>query len=211
MKILVAEDDLTSRTMLTAVLTKSGHEVVETTNGAEAWEHLQRLNAPTVAILDWMMPKMHGLEVVQRVRALPVSLPPYIILLTTKGEKSDIVEGLDAGANDYLAKPFDVGELRARVQVGVRMLQLQERLAKQIRELQDAVEYIKTLQGIIPICMHCKKIRNDAGYWEQLEAYISKHSSIEFTHGLCQDCLEKFYPQGDTSCGNDGSEKRRRP
>ncbi len=198
MRILVAEDDLTSRRMLVAVLQKGGYEVIETTNGAEALECLQKSDAPNLAILDWMMPVMDGLSVVRRIRETNLPLPPYLILLTTKGEKADVVAGLESGADDYLPKPFDAGELRARVEVGRRMLELQQRLATQIQDLHQALEHIRTLQGILPICMHCKKIRNDKGYWEQLEGYISKHSHAEFTHGLCEECLEKFYPNDKT-------------
>lgn len=130
MRILIAEDDLTSRSILAAVLEKAGHESVETTDGSRAWEELQKPDAPRLVILDWMMPEMDGLEVVRRVRALPTDRPPYIIMLTTKAEKSEVVAGLDAGANDYLAKPFDAGELRARVEVGRRMLDLQDEILR---------------------------------------------------------------------------------
>jgi two-component system cell cycle response regulator len=126
MRILIAEDDFTSRTVLAGVLKKYGHEVVETTNGAAAWEALRQPDAPRLVILDWMMPEMDGPAVVRRVRAQETDRPPHIIMLTSKGEKSDVIAGLDAGANDYLSKPFDVGELRARVEVGRRMVEMQD-------------------------------------------------------------------------------------
>ena len=128
MRILIAEDDFTSRTMLAAVLRKVGYEIVEANNGAEAWLALQQSDAPQMAIIDWMMPEMDGLELVRRVRGLPTDQPPYLIMLTSKGEKADIIAGLDAGANDYLGKPFDAGELRARVNVGFRMVEMQAAL-----------------------------------------------------------------------------------
>ena len=128
MRILIAEDDFTSRTVLAGVLKKEGHEVEATVNGAEAWQALQQPDAPALVILDWMMPEMDGPEVVRRVRALETDRPPYIMMLTTRGEKADIIAGLDAGANDYLAKPFDPGELRARVEVGRRMVEMQAAL-----------------------------------------------------------------------------------
>ncbi|MEW6720997.1 MAG: diguanylate cyclase [Thermodesulfobacteriota bacterium] len=130
MRILISEDDFTSRTMLAAVLKKSGHEVVVTENGAEAWDALRKPDAPPLAVLDWMMPEMDGLEVVRRVRAMRTDRPPYIILLTSKDEKVDIIAGLDVGANDYLTKPFDPGELRARVEVGRRMVEMQAALVE---------------------------------------------------------------------------------
>ncbi len=130
MRILIAEDDFTSRTMLAGVLKKKGYEVAVTVNGAEAWDALRKPDAPALAVLDWMMPEMDGLEVVRRVRALQADRPPYIILLTVKGEKADIIAGLDAGANDYLAKPFDPGELQARIEVGRRMVEMQAALVE---------------------------------------------------------------------------------
>lgn len=137
MRILIADDSRTSRSMLVKVLKKIGHEVVETTDGAEAWKELQKPDAPSLAILDWMMPKMDGLEVVRRVRSLQSQKPPYLIMLTSKADKADIVTGLNTGANDYLPKPFDHGELRARVEVGRRMLELQSELT----EARNALAY----------------------------------------------------------------------
>ncbi len=130
MRILIADDDFTSRTVLAGVLRKSGYEVVVTVNGAEAWQVLQQADAPRLVILDWIMPEMDGLEVIRLARGEQTERPPYIILLTTRGEKSDIIMGLDAGANDYLAKPFDSGELRARIEVGRRMVELQNALVE---------------------------------------------------------------------------------
>ena len=195
MRILIAEDDFTSRGMLAAVLKKAGHEPVETVNGLEAWGALQQPEAPRLVILDWMMPEMDGLEVLRRVRALPGDRPPYILMLTSKTDKAEIIAGLDAGANDYLPKPFDVGELRARVEVGRRMVEMQDELAGKIGELQRALAEIKTLRGIVPICASCKKIRDDHGYWSQVEVYVRDHTEAEFSHGICPECMKKLYPE----------------
>ena len=134
MRILIAEDDFTSRTLLLEVLKKHSNEVVATENGVEAWRAMQQPDAPRLAILDWMMPEMDGLEVLRRVRALQTDQPPYIIMLTTLGDKAHVVAGLDAGADDYLGKPFDAGELRARVAVGRRLIEMQTALV-QSREI----------------------------------------------------------------------------
>jgi diguanylate cyclase (GGDEF)-like protein len=128
MYILIAEDDFTSRTMLGAVLQKSGHDVLAAVDGEEAWQILQQEESPKLLILDLVMPKMNGLEVIEKVRASQKKIPPYIIMLTSKGEKRDIIQGLNAGADDYLAKPFDMGELRARIEVGRRLLEMQQEL-----------------------------------------------------------------------------------
>jgi len=136
MKVLIAEDDVTSRILLQKVLSRWDYEVVATKNGLEAWEVLQSEDAPRLAILDWMRPELDGVEVCRRVRALDAEQPPYLILLTARGGTDDIVEGLDAGADDYLGKPYDPEELRARVDVGRRFLELNERLIEAQRALE---------------------------------------------------------------------------
>jgi two-component system, cell cycle response regulator len=128
LRVLIAEDDSTTRKILTGVLKNNGHEVVEAANGADALQFLKQPDAPALAIVDWIMPEMDGLEVLRRVRTLQTDRPTYIIMLTIKGEKSDIIAGLDAGADDYLPKPFDHGELSARVEVGRRMIEMQTNL-----------------------------------------------------------------------------------
>jgi two-component system, cell cycle response regulator len=147
-RILIAEDDFTSRNMLAAVLKKSGYEVVETSNGSEAWEEMQKSDTPRLAVLDWMMPEMDGLEVVCRVRTLQTDRPPYIIILTAKGDKADMIAGLDAGADDYLAKPFHPGELRARVEVGRRMIEMQNKLIESREALAHEATH-DSLTGIL--------------------------------------------------------------
>ncbi|MCS6859991.1 MAG: response regulator [Abditibacteriales bacterium] len=135
MRILIAEDDVANRRLLEATLQRMGYEVVTTQNGEEAWQVLQGDDAPSLVILDWMMPYMDGIEVCRRVRALPKPRLIYIIMLTAKGQREDIVTGLSAGADDYITKPFDREELQARLQVGERMLELQKTLAEQEKQL----------------------------------------------------------------------------
>jgi CheY-like chemotaxis protein len=190
MRILIAEDEPVSRRVLEATLLKWGHEVIVACDGAEAWEALRRDGAPNMAILDWMMPGMDGPEVCRRVRQLNSSTPAYLILLTARGRKEDIVAGLEAGANDYLTKPFDREELRARVGVGSQVVGLQASLAGRVSELEEALSLVKQLQGILPICSYCKKIRDDQNYWQRVESYISEHSEVRFSHGICPGCYE---------------------
>lgn len=130
MRILISEDDFTSRAMLTAVLRKWSYDPVTTENGAQAWEALQQAGAPKLILLDWNMPELDGVEVVRRVRTLVTSEPPYIIMLTSNGTKASVVAGLEAGANDYVVKPYDTDELLARIRVGQRMVELQANLLK---------------------------------------------------------------------------------
>jgi two-component system, cell cycle response regulator len=127
-RVLIAEDDRASRSLLERVLVKWGYEVAVTCDGEEAWRALQQDDAPLLVVLDWMMPRLDGTEVCRRVRALGAPNPPYLILLTGRDSKSDIVTGLEAGANDYLGKPFDRDELRARLEVGRRFTELNSKL-----------------------------------------------------------------------------------
>jgi DNA-binding response OmpR family regulator len=192
MRILIAEDDPVSRLMLTATLQKWQYEVITTADGASALKALQAADAPKLAILDWMMPELDGLEVCRALRRQPKLEPTYIILLSAKTEKGDLVEGLEAGADDYLSKPFDRSELRARLHVGLRMVELQKTLAERVRELEEALASVKQLQGLIPICSYCKKIRDDKNYWQQVECYVSAHTDARFSHGICPSCLENI-------------------
>jgi DNA-binding response OmpR family regulator len=194
MHILIAEDDPASATLLAEFLKMEGHEVSIAPDGAEAWKQIEKAREPQLILLDWQMPAMDGMEVVRRIQSLQDTPPAYVIMLTSRGNKEDIIAALETGAHDYLAKPFDPGELRARIGVGCRMIQLQVALAGKIAELRQAIEQVKTLRGIVPICSNCKKIRDDEGYWNQVDAYISKHSEAQFTHGICPDCIKKLYP-----------------
>jgi two-component system cell cycle response regulator len=136
MKVLIAEDDMTSRIILDSILKKWGFTPVLTCNGKEAWEVMQSKDAPRLAVLDWQMPEMNGIEVCQKIREIDTSEPPYLILLTSKDEKKDIVKGLEAGANDFISKPYDNKELQARINVGQRMVKLQSELGEAYRALE---------------------------------------------------------------------------
>lgn len=195
MRILIAEDDLTSRMVLKGVLERQGQEVVEASDGLEAFGILKRTDGPEMAVLDWMMPGMDGVELVRRVRQVRNEMPPYLILLTARGSKTDVAAGLDAGADDYVTKPFDSDELRARINAGKRILEFQRRLHDKVETLQRALDEIKVLRRIIPICARCKKVRDDQGYWKQVELYMREHTGTEFTHGICPDCIRALYPE----------------
>jgi DNA-binding response OmpR family regulator len=190
MKILVAEDHPDSLHLLEALLKSWGHEAVTATDGAAAWDVLQTEDAPTLAILDWMMPGLDGLEVCQRARERTNARPLYVILLTARTNRQDTIDGLDAGADDFVTKPFDPAELRARVSVGVRVVELQLELAARITDLEEALARVDQLHGILPICSYCKKVRNDSDSWQQVEAYVSAHSAVRFSHGVCPECVK---------------------
>lgn len=192
MRILIAEDSLVSRRLLDTALRRWGHEVLVTCDGSEAWQALQAGEAPTLAIVDWMMPEMEGPELCRRIRETPGISSLYVILLTAKGMREEIVAGLEAGADDYLIKPFDPEELRARVGVGRRIVELQHSLANRVRELEEALSQVRSLRGLLPICAYRKKIRDDKSYWQEVEGYISRYADVRFSHGICPGCYGKF-------------------
>ncbi len=189
--ILIGEDDPISRRLLEANLKKWGHEVVTASDGTEAWEKCRSERTPELAILDWMMPGMDGVQVCRRIREELQDCHIYLILLTARDQRSDIVEGLSSGADDYVVKPFDAAELRARVQVGLRIVELQRTLANRVTELQRALDQVRRLEGLLPICSYCKKIRRDGNYWDQVEHYFAEHSGTKFSHSVCPDCYQK--------------------
>lgn len=192
MKVLIADDDLVTRRLLEATLKNWGYEVCTAADGSEALRILEEDGHPKMALLDWQMPGIDGLEVCQTVRARAQSLPVYIILLTSVAGSQNIIQGLQSGADDYVTKPFDRDELRARLEVGRRIVELQLSLAARVKQLEEALARVKQLQGLLPICSYCKKIRNDQNYWQQVEGFIRDHSEAQFTHGICPDCYAKI-------------------
>jgi response regulator RpfG family c-di-GMP phosphodiesterase len=139
------------------------------------------------------MPGLDGLEVCRKVRAHPAMGGFYLVIATVRQSLDDVLAGFEAGANDYITKPFHAQELRARLRVGRRVIELQAALASRVAQLQDALSRVKQLQGLLPICSYCKRIRDDHDYWQQVETYMSEHSQATFTHGICPECYEKFF------------------
>jgi DNA-binding response OmpR family regulator len=197
MHVLIADDDRITAEILARTLQRWGHETTVIADGAEAFEYLRASTVATLAVLDWMMPGMDGPEICRRVRAeLPLA-NMYLLLVTAREGRGDVVAGLDAGADDYVIKPFDAEELRARIAVGIRVLSLQGKLADRVAELQTALSNVKQLQGLLPICSYCKRIRGDDQYWQQVEGYLHDHSGVQFSHGICPSCFESLNAQLD--------------
>ena len=192
MRVLVADDDVSIRGMLCSMLTEWGYEVVAAANGSEAWEVMRQPNAPNLGILDWTMPGLTGVEVVRNVRSTPRPHPPYLLMLTARDRQADVNEGLRAGASDYIIKPFDYDELQARLQVGAQLMTLHIELAQRVEQLEAALHHVNRLQGLLPICSYCKKIRDDQNYWHGVEDYLSSNSEALFSHGVCPDCYDRI-------------------
>jgi len=200
-QILIAEDHYVSRHLLERNLSNWGFSVVSAEDGEAALKILAADNAPPIAILDWMMPKLDGVEVCQRVRALKDRPYVYLLLLTAKSQKEEVAAGLEAGADDYVIKPFDPDELRARLKVGQRVVNLERTLARKITDLEQAIADVRKLKELLPICMYCKSVRDDKDYWHQIEEYIHSETGTDFTHGVCPKCLTKLQKKLDAKRG----------
>ena len=175
MRILIAEDDRASNLLLTRTLEGWGHEVLATANGREAWYRF-RAEPVSVVITDWMMPDMNGIELCRKIRAVDRPEYTYILILTSLEGKGRYLEGMDAGADDYVVKPFDREELAARLRVCERILGLKQ--------------HVSRLEGLLPICSYCKKIRDDAENWTNVENYVATRSDAAFTHSICPHCYQ---------------------
>ncbi|MCE0483705.1 MAG: response regulator [Methylacidiphilales bacterium] len=192
MTVLIADDLAINRKLLRSILTSEGYNVIEAVDGIDALTILQANTVPIVGLIDWEMPGIEGIEVCRQARSVPPQQPFYLILVTVRDSKQDTVAGLNAGANDYITKPFDRTELQARVRIGSQMLELQQSLTQHVKELKEALLSVKQLSGLLPICSYCKKIRDDQNYWQQVEAYVGKHTEAKFSHSICPQCYEEI-------------------
>jgi sigma-B regulation protein RsbU (phosphoserine phosphatase) len=188
MQILLADDDAGYRLLVKTALVQWGYQPIVAADGTMAWNLLHSPEAPPIAILDWMMPGYSGLELCRKLRQQTKSI--YLILLTANREKADIIEGLQTGADDYITKPFDRQELFARLQTGVRIVQLQQNLEKRVTDLENALAQVNHLSGLLPICCYCKNIRDDQNYWQRVEDYVSANTEVRFSHGICPNCYK---------------------
>jgi sigma-B regulation protein RsbU (phosphoserine phosphatase) len=195
MRALIADDDPVAAVAVSRSMSNWGFETTVVHDGLSAWEHLNGENPQSLAIVDWEMPGLEGPELCRRVRSVASRAHLYIVLLTARHSSTDLVAGLEAGADDYLIKPVDLNELRARVHVGVRVVSLQASLAEKVAELQSTLDNVRRLRGLLPICAYCKRIRDDRNYWQRVEVYVSEHTDATFTHGICPSCLEKAKAQ----------------
>jgi phosphoserine phosphatase RsbU/P len=190
MRILIADDDVVLRHALRVHLERWGYEVIESPDGATAWNALRESPAPPLAIMDWNMPGVDGPALCQEVRETPGLSGMYVILLTSNASKKDIITGLESGADDYIVTPFDWDELRARIRIGSRIVGLQQVLGARVDELHQALSNVRKLSGLLPICAYCKRIRDDKDYWSQIEHFVSERSDARFSHGICPECIE---------------------
>jgi PleD family two-component response regulator len=190
-RVLVAEDHARTRESLLALVKHHGYEATGVADGVAALNTIIGSDPPDIALVDWEMPRMDGLRLCQAVRALHAPSYVYMILVTARDTPEDVIAGLDAGADDFLTKPVDAAQLLARMRSGERVLALEHRLERRITELEESQEKVRKLKRLLPICMYCKKIRDDGEYWREIEAYIHDQTGTDFSHGICPNCMPK--------------------
>jgi DNA-binding response OmpR family regulator len=209
--LLIIDDIPENIQVLGHTLAKERYSVSFATDGQKALGMIAE-NDFDLILLDIMMPNMDGYEVCRRLKRMPGKKEVPVIFLTARTEPEDIVKGFQVGAVDYVTKPFNAPELLARVRTHIELRNARKLIQKRNRELarkndalektntelKRALERIQTLEGILPICSYCNKIRDEKGNWKQLEAYISNHSSAEFSHGICPTCMQRYHPDIET-------------
>lgn len=176
MQVLLVEDDPINQSLCQSFLRSIGYDVISVTDGEKAWDAVLNLKIDIV-ISDWKLPGLSGLELCGRLRARKTAEYPYFIMITALQGRSKMDEAMDGGVDDFLTKPIDLDDLRIRLRVAQRIL--------------DFHAQINVLKGLLPICMYCKKIRNDESFWETVESYFAAHAGTGFTHSLCPDCYDK--------------------
>jgi DNA-binding response OmpR family regulator len=183
-KILLAEDEAVARDVLQVMLAAQGHDVTTADDGIVAWG-LWRLTRHRVVVADWLMPEMDGLELCRKIRAHAPGPYTYFILQTIRSGRASFLEAMDAGVDDFITKPIVPEELVARLNVAQRILGHRQELI--------------TLEGLLPICSYCKRLRDDHENWIPLERYVEARSTAQFSHGICPECYDKHVkPQLET-------------
>ena len=198
-KVLIVEDDTFFQRVLQKRVAGEGYQVMVAADGREGMKNIVAFE-PDLVISDWMMPEVDGLELCQSVKTGLKESAPYFILLTAKGEISSRLLGLETGADDYLVKPCDPGELMARVRAGLRIVLLNQELREAMGQLQlanaelvSARDTMKRIAELLPLCSVCHKVR-DGDTWRHLDEYLKTRGRMDFSHGLCPECKAQHRP-----------------
>ena len=206
-EILVVDDTASSLKLLSSILQDAGYRVRAALDGRLALRSAMA-RAPSLVLLDLQMPPPDGFEVCRRLREAPETSAVPIIVVSGHADEPSKVRAFELGAVDYVSKPYLSAEILARVATHLRLHQLHSELERQNAELREesarrealvqqlgaSLERVKLLSGIIPICAHCRKVRDDRGYWQQVEDFVEAHSAALFSHSLCVECCERYYP-----------------
>jgi YesN/AraC family two-component response regulator len=197
--VLYVEDEAVTRQALSPPLERRVRELLTAENG-EAGLTLFRERRPDIVITDITMPVMNGLAMIREIRALAAATP--VVVTTAYGDTSNLIESIELGVDRYILKPVDHEKLFTALRQCAALVTM-ERDAKRhheereqlVRELREALARVKQLSGLLPICSHCKRIRKADGGWQQIEVYIRDHAEVDFSHGICPNCIEKYYPK----------------
>lgn len=191
--VLVIDDNPKSLQIVSRIIDKAGYRPAAATNADQALAIITS-TLPDLVLLDTVMPGGSGLDLCKTLKASPRTAGIPVIMLTVKSDAQDIVRGFEAGASDYVSKPFNPEELLARVKAQIELKQINDQQVQLIEELEQALSDIKQLSTLIPICSHCKKIRGDQGYWHQVEEYIARNSAARILPNYCPDCSASKAP-----------------
>ncbi len=193
-RILIVDDEPLNIKIAAKVLQKQGYSTLEANNGFKALA-IAETESPDLILLDIMMPEMDGFEVCEKLADQEITRDIPVIFLTAVSDRESLLNAFHKGGKDYIRKPFHSEELLARVKTHVDLKFAIQKQKELILELQNALHEIKQLSGLLPICSHCKKIRNDKGYWLNVEKYVSDHSDAQFSHSICPDCMREHFPK----------------
>ncbi len=196
LSILVVDDTAMNIDLLTLVLKKRDYIVRIANSGKRALEQVH-LAPPDLILMDIMMPGMDGFETCRRIKADRSLANIPVIFITALDEMKDKLKGFQVGGVDFITKPFQAEEVLARVKAQLTIQKLYKDLAAKNQKLENALEEVKALQGIVPICSMCKSIRDDKGYWQEVEMFVSERVGTQFSHSYCPTCLEKEMKQLD--------------
>jgi PleD family two-component response regulator len=191
--ILIVDDTPENLTVLRQMLAEQNYMVRPALNGEIAINAVN-MSSPDLILLDIRMPGMDGYEVCKQLKSEEKTRRIPVIFISALNELDDKIKAFSLGGVDYITKPFQAEEVLARVKTHLTLRSLQKSIEDKNAQLQKALDEIKTLQGIIPICANCKNVRDDKGFWNQVETYISKHSEAEFSHSICPPCAKELYP-----------------
>lgn len=192
--VILIVDDLPANIQILRALLDDDFMTFFALNGEDALSMARKIK-PDLVLLDVVMPGMSGLDVCRKLKENPELSDIPVIFITAYGQDDEEIEGLKLGAADYISKPFNPVLVRLRAGNYIELKRRHDALQQRTKELEEALKNVKMLKGLLPICASCKKIRNDNGYWDQIEKYFCEHSDIMFTHGLCPDCIKKLYPE----------------
>jgi DNA-binding response OmpR family regulator len=188
LRVLAVDDDPMTRHAMTAVIESAGWTPVVLADPEDAFNILMGPDAPPIALIDWQMPKLSGIDLCRQIRRAEPDARPYLIFVTANTSHDDIATGLDAGADGYMTKPISAIELQARVRAGLRTIAVQSALRHRLRECETFVTQVRPLRELLPICVYCHRVRHDGEQWSVLEEYLATRIKVRFTHGFCPTC-----------------------